>query len=33
MICHLTAFVLGDDETAIRLLANAQPMMRRIGSA
>ena len=33
MICHLTAFVLGDDDAAIRLLADAQPMRRRIGLA
>ena len=30
LICHLTAFVLGDDDAAIRLLADARPMRRRI---
>ena len=30
LICHLTAFVLGDDDAAIRLLADAKAMRRRI---
>jgi len=33
LICHLTAFVLGDADAAIRLLADARPMRRRIESA
>ena len=30
VICHLTAFVLGDDDAATRILAEARPMRRRI---
>ena len=31
LICHLTAFVLGDGAAAIQVLRDAQPIKKRLG--